>query len=110
LFKSCISFCIRVVYDVEKERPSQELWESTFVKLKKTNFLPLLSKGKHRCIPPPLGILLYNCHYVIVACAFTLQELNETLECIIPFVYDLDPIVVENPLELQQKLSGSFHP
>jgi hypothetical protein len=23
------------------------------VKLKKTNFLPLLSKGKHRCIPPP---------------------------------------------------------
>jgi hypothetical protein len=27
-----------------------------------------------------------------------LQELNETLECIIPFVYHLDPIVVENPL------------
>jgi hypothetical protein len=27
-----------------------------------------------------------------------LQELNETLECIVPFVYHLDPIVVENPL------------
>jgi hypothetical protein len=27
-----------------------------------------------------------------------LLELNETLECIIPFVYHLDPIVVENPL------------
>jgi hypothetical protein len=26
-----------------------------------------------------------------------LYELNETLECIIPFVYHLDPIVVENP-------------
>ncbi len=27
-----------------------------------------------------------------------MQELNETLECIMPFVYHLDPIVVENPL------------
>jgi hypothetical protein len=27
-----------------------------------------------------------------------LYELNETVECIIPFVYHLDPIVVENPL------------
>jgi hypothetical protein len=27
-----------------------------------------------------------------------LQELNETLECIISFVYHLDRIVVENPL------------
>jgi hypothetical protein len=27
-----------------------------------------------------------------------LLELNETLQCIIPFVYHLDPIVVENPL------------
>jgi hypothetical protein len=27
-----------------------------------------------------------------------LLELNETLECIIPFIYHLDPIVVENPL------------
>jgi hypothetical protein len=27
-----------------------------------------------------------------------LYELNETLECIIPFVYHLVPIVVENPL------------
>jgi hypothetical protein len=31
---------------------------------------------------PPLGILLYNCHYVIVDCAFTLHEFSETLECI----------------------------
>jgi hypothetical protein len=38
LLKSCISFRIRVVYDVEKEMPSQSLWGSTFVKLKKTNF------------------------------------------------------------------------
>jgi hypothetical protein len=27
-----------------------------------------------------------------------LQELNETLECIIPFLYHLDPIMVENTL------------
>jgi hypothetical protein len=27
-----------------------------------------------------------------------LLELNETLECIIPFLYHLAPIVVENPL------------
>jgi hypothetical protein len=27
-----------------------------------------------------------------------LYELNETLECIIPFVYHLDPNMVENPL------------
>jgi hypothetical protein len=27
-----------------------------------------------------------------------LYELNETLECIIPFVHHLDPIMVENPL------------
>jgi hypothetical protein len=27
-----------------------------------------------------------------------IQELNETLECIMPFIYHLDPIVVENPL------------
>jgi hypothetical protein len=27
-----------------------------------------------------------------------LYELIETLECIIPFVYHLDPIMVENPL------------
>jgi hypothetical protein len=27
-----------------------------------------------------------------------LLELNETLECIIPFIYHLDPIMVENPL------------
>jgi hypothetical protein len=46
---------------------------STFVKLKKTNFLLFLSKGKHWCIPPPLEILLYNCplsYYFI--CAFML--------------------------------------
>jgi hypothetical protein len=28
-------------------------------------------------------------------CAFTFQEFIETLECIIPFIYHLDPIVVE---------------
>jgi hypothetical protein len=27
-----------------------------------------------------------------------LYELNETLECIIPFLYHLDPIMVENTL------------
>jgi hypothetical protein len=31
-----------------------ELWRSTCMKLKKTNFLLFLSKGKHRCIPPYL--------------------------------------------------------
>jgi hypothetical protein len=92
LFKSCVSFCIRVVYDIEKERPSQELWGSIFVKLKKTNFLPFLSKGN---TTPPLEILLYNYHYVIVDCAFMFQEFIETLECIIPFLYYLEPIMVE---------------
>jgi hypothetical protein len=52
------------------------------MKLKKTNFVLFLSKDKHRCIPPPLGILLYNCHLVIVGCVFTFQEFIETLECI----------------------------
>jgi hypothetical protein len=41
-------------------------WGSTFVKLKKTNFLLFLSKGKHWCISPPLGIFLYNCPSVII--------------------------------------------
>jgi hypothetical protein len=36
------------------------------MKLKKINFLLFLSKGKHRCISPPLGILLYNCPSVII--------------------------------------------
>jgi hypothetical protein len=62
---------------------------STFVKRKKTNCLPLLSKGKHRFIPPPLGILLYNCH-CDSNCAFTLWEFIETLECITsPFIVTL---------------------
>jgi hypothetical protein len=52
----------------------------------------------HITPPSSLGILLYTCHYVIVACVFTLQELNETLECIIPFVYHLETYLVENSL------------
>jgi hypothetical protein len=36
------------------------------VKLKKIIFLSFLSNGKLRYIPPHLGILLYNCHYIIV--------------------------------------------
>jgi hypothetical protein len=46
-----------------------------------------LSKGKHRCIPSPLGFSLYNYHYYIVDCAFTLQEFIETLECILLFPF-----------------------
>jgi hypothetical protein len=38
LVKSCISLRIRVVYDIEKERPSQELWGSTFMKLMTNSF------------------------------------------------------------------------
>jgi hypothetical protein len=37
-------------------------WGSTFVKLKETNFLLFLSKGKHWCIPTPIGFSLY--HYL----------------------------------------------
>jgi hypothetical protein len=81
LFKSCISFGIRVVYNIEKERSSRSFGGSTFVKHKKSKF-SVLNKGKHRFIPPPLGFLLYNYHYYLVACAFTLQEFVETLECI----------------------------
>jgi hypothetical protein len=65
------------------------------MKHKISNFLLFLRKVKHRCIQPPLGISLYNCHYVIVDCAFTFQEFIETLECIIPLVYHLDSIVVD---------------
>jgi hypothetical protein len=43
----------------------------------------------------PLEILLYNYHYVIVDCAFTFQECIETLECIIPFLYYFELIMVE---------------
>jgi hypothetical protein len=68
------------------------------MKLKKTDFLPFLSKDKHQYIPPSLEILLYNYHYVIVDCAFMFEEFIETLECITPFVYHLDPIVVQNSL------------
>jgi hypothetical protein len=68
------------------------------MKLKKTNFLLFLSEGKHWCIPPPLGVLLYNCHYCIVDCAYTLYELIEALECITTLCISLDPIVVENSL------------
>jgi hypothetical protein len=68
------------------------------VKLKKTNFLLFLSKGKHRCISPSLWILLYNYPSVIIDLCIYVIGLNETLECIIPFVYNPDPIVVENPL------------
>jgi hypothetical protein len=59
-------------------REAQEIYLSSILKqrqaqeLKKSNFLPFLSKGKHRCIPPHLGILLYIYHYVIVDCALTL--------------------------------------
>jgi hypothetical protein len=73
----------------------KSFWGSTFVKLKKTKFLLFLSKSRHRRIPLPLVILLYNCHYVIVHCAFTLHEFIKTLECITPLCISLDPIMVE---------------
>jgi hypothetical protein len=60
----CILFY--VLAKTVSKKVKLELWGSTFVKHKKTNYFPLLSKDKHRCILPPLGILLYNCHYVIV--------------------------------------------
>jgi hypothetical protein len=87
--------CISVLgsgYNVVQEEKVKSFGGSIVMKHEKTNFLLFLSKGKHRCISPPLGILLYNYHYVIVACAFMLQELNEILECNIPFVYHLEPI------------------
>jgi hypothetical protein len=62
------------------------------VKLKKTNFLLFLSKGKHRWISPPLGILLDNCHYVIVACAFTLLVENSL---VVLYLADRTPVEVE---------------
>lgn len=48
-------------YDVIQEEQVKSLWGSPFMKLNKTNFHLFLSKGKHWCISPPLGILLYNC-------------------------------------------------
>jgi hypothetical protein len=56
----CI-FMLGSGYNVVQEEKVKSFCGSTFVKLKKTNFLLFLSKGKHRCISPPLGILLYNC-------------------------------------------------
>jgi hypothetical protein len=80
------SYAMHVVlsfgYGIGQEEPTRSFWGSTFMKLKKTNFLLFLSEGKHWCIPPPLGVLLYNCHYCIVDCAYTLYELIEALECI----------------------------
>jgi hypothetical protein len=58
--------------DIDQGEPSQSFWGSTFMKLKKTNFLLFLSKGKHQCIPPPIGFSLYNYYYYLVACALTL--------------------------------------
>jgi hypothetical protein len=49
-----------------RRKDQVKAWASTFVKLKKTNFLLFLSKCKHRCISPSLGILLYNCPSVII--------------------------------------------
>jgi hypothetical protein len=40
-------------YGIVQEEPSWSFSGSTFVKRKISNFLPFLSKGKHRCIPPP---------------------------------------------------------
>jgi hypothetical protein len=62
LFTSCISFRIRVVYDDEKERPSQELWGLTFEKRKISNFFYFKQRQASVHITlPPLGILFYNC-------------------------------------------------
>jgi hypothetical protein len=55
------------------------------MKGKKSNFVP-----KQRQAPvhtTPLEFSLYNYHYCIVDCAFTLQEFIETLECILLFPY-----------------------
>jgi hypothetical protein len=91
--------CIFVLcsgYNIIQEEQVKSFWGSTFVKLKKTNFLLSLRKGKHRCIrPPPIGFSLHDYHYYLVDCTFTLQEFIETLECIITLCISLDPIVVE---------------
>jgi hypothetical protein len=102
----CISM-LGYGYDVIQEEQVKSFWGSTFMNLKKTNFVPFLSKGKHRCIPPCIGFSLNNCHYVIVGCAFTLQEFIETLECMTPFVYHLDPIMMENPLVVLCLVDGT---
>jgi hypothetical protein len=36
-----------VGYNVDQEEKVKSFWGSAFIKLKKTNFLPFLSKGKH---------------------------------------------------------------
>jgi hypothetical protein len=67
-------------------------WGSPFMKLKKINFLMLLSKGKHRCISSSLGILLYNCHSIIIdLCIYIIgvewnPRIHYTL-CISPWSY-----------------------
>jgi hypothetical protein len=51
------------------------------------NLTLFLSKGKHRCIPLPLGFFsLYNCHYCIVDCAFTLVVETEDIP---PYIHDV---------------------
>jgi hypothetical protein len=57
------------------------------VKRKKLTFFYSLAKANIDAYHHHLGILLYNC-----------PSVNKTLECIIPFLYHLDPIMVENPL------------
>jgi hypothetical protein len=55
-----------------KRSQVKSLWGSAFMKLKKTNFLLFLSKGKHWCILTLIVFSLYNCLYVIAGYAFML--------------------------------------
>jgi hypothetical protein len=90
--------CIFVLgsgYDVAQEKKVKSFWGSTFMKLEKTNFLLFISKGKYQCISPLYKFYFITILKLLLTCAFMLSELNETLECIIPFLYHLDPIMVE---------------
>jgi hypothetical protein len=72
---------------------------STFMKRKISNFLLFSSKGKHQCIPPHLRFFILQlsllpsclCTYIAGVCW------NPRMHYY-PFLYHLDPIVVESPL------------
>jgi hypothetical protein len=51
--------------DVVQEEQVKSFWESTFIKFKKTNFLPFLSKGKH-CAYSLNRISLYNIYIMLM--------------------------------------------
>ena len=67
LFRRCLNYAFHSALGLSmtsRRKGQVKAWGSTFVKRKKTNFLPFLSKGKHRSIPPSIRVLIYAIFYL----------------------------------------------